>query len=82
MNPSYFGESERFNSSGQSSLGAAVVTRATSKRKETVWPLVANSPGDLTNNNDVRLEVESDGSLQGVRKGWLEGKVMHYFQVA
>ena len=52
------------------------MTCAASKRKETVWPLMVNSPRDLTNTDEVRREVVSDESFQGARKRLLESNVL------
>lgn len=57
-------------------VGAAVLTRAAARRKDTVRPLVVQSPGDLANSEEVRKEVESDPLLQGVRRKVLEGSVI------
>ena len=77
LTPSHYGEGEPLPRSTDFGVGAAVMTRAAAKRRETVRPLVVESPGDLTNSADVRREVESDDSLQGVRRRLLEGSVVH-----
>ena len=52
---------------------AATVTRAAARRKSRVVPLRVESPSDLINSEDVVQEIETDPSLQIVRKHYLEG---------
>ena len=77
VSPGDCGDGEVLNHGDEIQTGAAVVTRAAARRKDTVRPLVIKSPGDLTNSEEVRREVESDPSLQRVRKCLLEGSVVH-----
>ena len=75
--PEKYGENELITKDDGDDMGAAVITRAAAKRKDTVRPLVVKSPGDLTNSKEVRKEVETDPSLQRVRKCLSEGSVIH-----